>query len=428
MSARLKNVTEMLLDNTVFERWFSPMQHALEKVRHSDKAYKSLPVSAFIMLGCLRQLMSIDTLREQIQHLFHLDETSCTPPVARSTWSDAMNSRKRLDILRQAMSHLIENDADRLADRYANIDALKDCEIYALDVTYQTESSHYYPIYPSDNGNDNQKGHLLLHIYDIRRAIPVDVCAGTQSIGEMRFLKECWETSLWTKRKRAIYVADRAFVDFRYWDERKTKHQARVISRMKSSYCYEVIENREVTASAENAGVQEDVVIRPRSSKQRWRMIRFKSPKGETYEYLSNDLTLEPGLIAFLYHRRWDEEKYFDAYKNDMASSKAWGKSVKSIEQQAVLGIVTYVLTRLFLADAGQSLGFDEDKQMQSYKHQKKAEQYCVNASINSYYVFYRETSKISRQVWRFLKNCFAKKATPRLFETQLRPLLAGYL
>ena len=43
------------------------------------------------------------------------------------------------------------------------------------------------------------------------------------------------------------------------------------------------------------------------------------------------------------------DEKYFDNYKTDMANSKAWGKSPVAIEQQALLGLVTHLLMRLFL-------------------------------------------------------------------------------
>jgi len=53
-------------------------------------------------------------------------------------------------------------------------------------------------------------------------------------------------------------------------------------------------------------------------------------------------------MIAFRYHRRWDEEKYFDNYKTDMSTSKVGGKSPVAIEQQALLGLVTHLLMRLF--------------------------------------------------------------------------------
>jgi hypothetical protein len=404
------------------------MHKALEQVRYPGKAYPSLPVDDFIALGCLRQILSINTLREQIQHLFHLNETATRTPVARSTWSDALGSHKRLAILREAMQGLIKNNIDYLPDRYENISALDNRPVYALDVTYQTESTHFYPMHPSQGGDDNQKGHLLLHTYDMRRGVPVDVGVDTHSIGEMRFVKERWECSYWAKQKNALYVVDRAFVDFRYWDIRKKEVGATVISRMKENFKYEVLKTRKISDTMENEGILGDFEIAPKSSKQTWRLIRFEAPCGTIYEYLSNDLTLEPGLIAFLYYRRWDEEKYFDAYKNDMASSKAWGKSAVSIEQQGILGIVTYLLTRLFLVKTSATLDLDEDKKLQETKHNKKLQHYYDVSGAIGLRAFYRETSKITKQVWRFLRGNFIRKDSERLYEQQLRPILTGYL
>ncbi|MDP1935444.1 MAG: hypothetical protein Q8K47_11285, partial [Nitrosomonas sp.] len=67
-----------------------------------------------------------------------------------------------------------------------------------------------------------------------------------------------------------------------------------------------------------------------RLSKQRWRRIEFIGPKGEEYAYLTNDFSLEPGELAFIYHRRWDEEKFFDNFKNDLAGAKSLGKNPNS--------------------------------------------------------------------------------------------------
>ncbi len=428
MTCRTDTLMNTLFDNTVFNTWFKPMRHALEQVRYSTKAYSSLPVDDFIALGCLRQILSINTLREQVQHLFHLNESATLPPVARSTWSDALGSRKRLRVLREAMQVLIKNNIEHLPDRYEKLSALNGRPVYALDATYQTESTHFYPLHPSQGGDDNQKGHLLLHTYDMRHGVPVDVGIDTHSIGEMRFVKEQWECAYWAKQKNALYVVDRAFVDFRYWDIRKKEVKATVISRMKTNFKYEVLKTRKISDTMENEGVLGDFEIAPKRSKQTWRLIRFKAPCDTIYEYLSNDLTLEPGLIAFLYHRRWDEEKYFDVYKNDMASSKAWGKHSVSIEQQGILGIATYLLTRLFLVKTSGKLGLDEDKNLQQPKHEKKLQHYYDVSGGIGLRAFYRETSKITKQVWRFLRGNFIRKDSEQLYERQLRPVLTGYL
>ena len=84
-------------------------------------------------------------------------------------------------------------------------------------------------------------------------------------------------------------------------------------------------------------------------------------------------------MIAFLYHRRWDEEKYFDNYKTDMANSKAWGKSPVDIEQQALLALVTQLLIRLFFHQKGLKMGVDEDHQTQLKLHEAKEIAYCLS-------------------------------------------------
>jgi hypothetical protein len=58
-----------------------------------------------------------------------------------------------------------------------------------------------------------------------------------------------------------------------------------------------------------------------------------------------------------LYNQRWDEEKYFDNYKNDMANAKFWGKRKAAIQQQAVIDLITFILTRLFSEKFANNLG-----------------------------------------------------------------------
>ena len=98
MQRRAEKLTTPLLKETVLNDWFKPLADALEKVRYADRVFSSLPMLSFILLGCLRQLSSIPTLREQIQTLFHLDTNTNKMPVARATYSDALASSGRSDI------------------------------------------------------------------------------------------------------------------------------------------------------------------------------------------------------------------------------------------------------------------------------------------------------------------------------------------
>ncbi|MEN8166428.1 MAG: transposase [Pseudomonadota bacterium] len=449
---RADSLTHSLLQETVLQEWFQPMQQALDKVRFSDRIFQSLPMLSYALLGGLRQLLSIDTLREQVQTLFHWDVSAERIPVPRSTWSDAMGSRTRRDLLRQATHHLVALAQTTLEDKLSGIEGIGQRPLVAIDATYQAESSHYVRILPTEGGNDNQKGHMLLTYYDLRRGIPVNVKTETSSMGEMRVLKaDDAEAMDWSRVHQAIYVVDRAFIDGAYWDERKRSLHATVITRMKSTLVYTRAEPRKVATLPCNEKVLSDYVIALQCAKQPWRLIEWLSPDGITYRYLTNDFSLEPGVVAFLYYRRWDEEKYFDNFKNDLANAKAWGKSPVAIEQQALMGLMTYILTQLFLQRRYQELELPAGDDTQAHKHARKVEHYLEQQAENdhqeyhadawcqedeppdcmqydAYRAFHAQLSKITRQVWRFLKNCFREKHSLLLYQRQLKPLLLRYL
>ena len=426
MKNRLSPLIHALTQDTVLSHWFKPMQSSLERVRYPAKVFGTVSMPAFLLLGCLRQLQSHCSLREQVQSLMHLDNGSI-PPLARSTWSDALASKKRAHITRSAFAQLVNHAVDTLPDRFDGMSNLGNRRVIAIDASYQTESAHYRAVYPKAGGTDNQKGHMLMTFYDLRKAIPLDVKTETTSRGEMRVIKEALDHSHWMAIKQALYSVDRAFIDARYWDERKRLHQATMVTRFKSSLIYQTTRSRPIAKGPCNDGVISDSEITLRSSKQRWRRIEFQTETGERYAYLSNDFSLEPGELAFIYHRRWDEEKFFDNFKNDLANAKAWGKNPTAIDQQAVIGIITYILTRLFLTRQIKTLSLENESMTQTRKLKKKVDRYKKTGGIYLR-AYWTQMSKIPVQVWRFLKNCFFKEASAQLYERQLKPLLVQYL
>lgn len=426
LSSQLK---QLFSSNTVLLEWFSPMARSLEKQRFSDAQFKALPMTSFILSGCLRHLLAARSLRDYLQMLFHMDTDQSMLPVARSTWADALASPARRNILRAAMAHLVSVAREILPDRLVDVEGIGARPVIATDATYQDESTHYRAHYPMQGGVDNQKGHMLLSHYDLRRGIPLSVTTETKSMGEMRVLKQHEkEHGSWLCTPRAIHVVDRAFIDGRFWDQRLSIYGSTVITRTKSIMKLEYIKENEVEKCLSNDGVLYDRQVRLLKSDGIWRAIGFQSPDGVVYEYLTNDLTLLPGVVAFLYHRRWDKEKFYDCFKNDLAGAKAWGKSTVAIEQQAILGIVTVLLTRLFLHRRQAELQLDVPDSTQENKHknkQKKAQLSGVNIRLRTHWC---HLSKITRQVWRFLKNCFHQKHELVLYQRQLAPLMRQHL
>ena len=96
-----------LMNQTVIAECFKPLLKALTKCRFSNDRFLSLPMEMFCLLGCLRHLRGVATLREHIQHFFHLAEEDQIP-IPRSTYSDALNSNARATVLQSAVDALVK--------------------------------------------------------------------------------------------------------------------------------------------------------------------------------------------------------------------------------------------------------------------------------------------------------------------------------
>lgn len=128
------------------------------------------------------------------------------------------------------MQGLVTSARKELPDRLHQFEELGTGPVLCIDASYQKESSHYQPVYPREGGTDNKKGHMNMTTYDMRSGLAVDSNTETTSIDEMRFIKEGWFALHWTCQKNALYVVDRAFIEARDWDVRKTKYAATVIT------------------------------------------------------------------------------------------------------------------------------------------------------------------------------------------------------
>lgn len=417
-----------MTDDTVAKELFSPARRALEKVRFSHKSFFALPMDAFCFFGCFRHLQGTQSMREHVQQLFHLND-SPEVPVARSTYSDALKSPVRLNIVEQMIDQLVTIAKPILPDRLKDFEEVSSREIYAVDGSYQKESAHYAKSTPKQGGSDNPKGHMMLAIYDVRMGAPIDVTVETQNKHEILVFKDYENLPNSRLRQRnALWVADRAFVDMPYWDRQNKRYGQTVITRMKSNLVVTAEELLKNEATIINEGVEADKRISLKASNEDWRLICYRTPDGSLLEFLTNDFSLSPGMVAFLYLRRWDEEKCFDTWKNDFSCGKAWSKSVIGIKVQALLAIMTSILLLLFLKQYQNKQKIEDIKCLD--KQEKRLDDQIVKHGqrVPWYTFYYRSASKISRQVIRFIKFSFTKKLTQQLYEAQLKPLLLRYL
>ena len=429
---RLDALMHRLTDRTVFADLLAPVERALSRVRLGHSVGRVLDMPDFIALGVLRHLQGMQALREQVQALHHLAPGAAEyVPLARSTWSDALAAPARSAVLSATIPALVAEARAVLPDRLSAIPGLGTRPVRAIDGTYQTESAHFRPLTPKQGGEDNAKGHALLSFYNLRLGVVEDVRVETRSRHETRILRDYdRDASALTRERQTLWLVDRAFIDASFWDRKKRTLGNTLITRMKSNLRIDSSEGLPIVEDPVNTGVVSDRWVMLASSPQPWRIVTFRSRQGHLLEFLTNDFDLLPGLVAFLYSRRWEEEKCFDTWKNDFTQAKAWGKSPVAIANQARLAIVAGLLIALHLHHTLGHQGIGDEKALKKQAKRQAAKPDAPDGTDRPDWTapLFRYTSKVSRQVLRFFKYCFLKPASPALYHSELRPMLLAYL
>ena len=133
---RLANLMNRLTQGTVLSELLEPAWHALEGARGAAPCSPALATKQFITVGVLRHLQGVATLREQVQGLLQLSQgPEVQVPLARSTWSKALASGRRLQILRGVVARLVGQGALVLPDRLSAIPGLGTRAVFLADGT-----------------------------------------------------------------------------------------------------------------------------------------------------------------------------------------------------------------------------------------------------------------------------------------------------
>lgn len=149
--------------------------------------------------------------------------------------------------------------------------------------------------------------------------------------------------------RKVIYAYDCAAIDYAQWKKWKQSGGIYFISLTKEKMDLRVVRPLPLDPQDPNAsGLTADEIVET-SQGIVLRRIRYTHPAtGETYEFLTSELTLPPGVIAFLYLRRWDLEKVFDELKNKLGAQRAWASTATAKQMQAHFLCLAHNLIQLF--------------------------------------------------------------------------------
>jgi hypothetical protein len=377
-----------------------------------------LPDLDFVRLGIHRVLEASPSGRGFLQE--HGMRFECTP--SHSNYFATLRSPRRGELLGDVHNRLVTLTTAGLPDRLAAIHELEDYECFAADGHWHQAATH-------DRRHEGVKM-AVGHFYSLNlRSHALRHLAAAEGLHEhdMSVLKRVKPKGLRQgvpKGRRVIIVYDKAGIDFAYWKRCRQECAVYFLSRVKDGMVYDWLEDRDWDRSdPRNAGVQADRRIKTREGIE-MRIVVYVDPvSGETYEFLTNEPDLPPGVIVELYRRRWEAEKVFDEIKNKLGEKKAWGSTQEAREAQARCIAITHNL----LLSYERRLEVDQDvhnrcEDARRAKRTSEAEDRCARSGrpLSTLVIAARRASqrsvKFVRWVRQSLRDGLAEAAAvPRL-------------
>lgn len=166
--------------------------------------------------------------------------------------------------------------------------------------------------------------------------------------------------------KKIIYAYDPAIVDYNLWYRWKKSKAIYIITREKDNSAFMILGHNESfdVNDPRNIGVLSDDYIGPSNGHQLRRMTYQDPVTGKIYKYITNQMDIPPGLIAYIYKLRWDVEKIFHEFKRKLEERKAWGDDSAAKEQQANCIALAHNLMIIFEREIKEEEGIIDEKSL----------------------------------------------------------------
>jgi len=325
---------------TVYNHFSAP---ALQLVAAcpSFRVCPELSDPAWVSMGLQRALHESATGRAFLQT--HGPDLDFCPDL--SHYFHTLKSSRRLQLLQEVNQLFARSLKEGLPDELAMFPQLDHFDLYAGDGHWHQAASHD----PIIDEKTYATGHF--YVMDLRRrTLGRLTTAQGKKEHDMHALKRLTKQMLRQGApvgRQVLYVWDKAAIDFPFWHHLKTTAGIYFISLEKENMALMVMGNKAWDqADPINHGVLQDELVGS-SNGVLLRRVTCQAPDtGEIRVFLTTEMTLPPGLIAHLYHRRWRIEKVFDCLKNKLNEKKSWATSPTAKAAQAEFLCLTHNLIR----------------------------------------------------------------------------------
>lgn len=343
---------------TVDESFYEPALRLVRDYCRHRRDDLDLSDEQFLRSGIQRVLGQCDSGRDFLQARQDRGEA-----LKRSTWFDALHSRRRGAMVAEVANRSYEVFTRYLAQRdwLAAFPELKERAVWAVDGHQIAHACHAGTDAKDEHVPVGELYGMCLHSGLLR------AMASFQGDGvrrhELPVFKEHLPRWLWQDRGQLVpvIIGDPAYIDILYWSEQRRLRQAVVITREKDNMKPTVISRYDYDpADPMNRGVEADEMAG--YAYAYLRRIVYRDPAtGERFVFVTTDLSLRPGVVALLYLLRWKIEKAYDVFKNKLHQRKAWATGSIAAHTQAHLIALTHNLLTILISDL-ESIGVAETK------------------------------------------------------------------
>jgi transposase len=289
---------------------------------------------AFAQLTYRESLRDIEAcLSVQASKLYHM---GFRQPVRRSTLADANESRDWR--IHAELAQRLISQARKL---YADEDLDLSNTVYALDSTTIALCLSVFPWARFRAAKAAVKMHTLLNL---RGNIPSFIHISDGKLHDVHAL------DMLMPEAGAIYVVDRAYVDFA---RLHVLHRAgaffvtRAKSNMDIHRVYSAVTDR-ATGIICDQTISLDGFYTSRDYPEHLRRIRFKDPEtGKTLVFITNNFALPAATICALYKSRWQVELFFKWIKQHLRIKQFYGTSENAVKTQIWIAVSVYVLVAI---------------------------------------------------------------------------------
>lgn len=421
---------ETQLETTVRDKFFAPAEDALSKSSHvrSCSAFSDVE---HLHAGVGRVVEQVQSGRDWVQRLVSF----LGKVVSVACFFQSLKSKRRLRLLEDINHSLARKCQDIDGDPFAEHKELAGFAVYAADGHYQACSTHEDKI----AGKRRAVGHFFamdlrtqaLRHLDIARP---DLLKRRKAEHDIKALKRLDPEVLRMgepKGRKVILVYDRAIIDFDQWFRWKKGKGIYVVTREKENMKLQILGTPKVDRSdPRNAGVVADQNVGHSKGRLIRRIIYIDPVSGEEYRFLTNEMTLPPGLIVFMYKRRWDIEKVFDEQKNKLGEKKAWAKGPTAKCQQAMFQCIAHNLLLLCEHELGKEGVVDRIAENRRQKRIQNDAEKAAEHGRNLSPMIAKVGKRVQRslQFIRWLRMHVAARTSWVPAVRDLRPLMDAYL